>query len=404
MNILYICDEFPPGKTGGIGSVVNVLSQKLAAQGHRIFIVGLCPHGYGAPDFEDMGNIKVWRLRYKTDIGLISGDYNFKDKVLTHLLRKSGIMAIDARAQLRKMFALIKQLIAIHKIDIIEMSDWNNFYFNARLRDIKVPDFDVPVVVKMHGTFSYFNKEQGLPIVKNMYLKEQSILNRANVLTAVSNYTGNVCRELYKLPAEITTLYNGVVVNNDESVVERIDGKVIFTGSLFYKKGIFSLIKAWSLVLKKRPDARLYVYGKGEQAPLERLMDEQTSRTVFFNGHISRSELLDVLLTGQLAVFPSYSETFGLGVVEAMSMKCPVIYTKRSCGPEIVADNKEGLLVNPDNVEEIAETIIKMLADKPLAGEFSEAAFEKVKRNFNIDKIALAHISFYEDTIVRYKQ
>jgi glycogen synthase len=46
MNILYICDEYPPGPNGGIGSVVQNLARELVKQGHKVYVVGLYPIGY----------------------------------------------------------------------------------------------------------------------------------------------------------------------------------------------------------------------------------------------------------------------------------------------------------------------------------------------------------------------
>lgn len=47
MNILFICDEYPPGKNGGIGTVVQNLGRELVKQGHSIFVVGLYHFSYG---------------------------------------------------------------------------------------------------------------------------------------------------------------------------------------------------------------------------------------------------------------------------------------------------------------------------------------------------------------------
>jgi len=60
---------------------------------------------------------------------------------------------------------------------------------------------------------------------------------------------------------------------------------------------------------------------------------------------VSTPVLLQALNAAEVAAFPSYTETFGLAAVEAMACGCPTVYTKRSCGPEIVRDGVTGLLV-----------------------------------------------------------
>ncbi len=403
MNILFICDEYPPGKNGGIGSITKMLAEKLHEQGHGVYVVGLYPHGFGGDDTEDQNNIKIWRLRYRTDVGLISGDNTLKDKVLVHSLRKSGIMNLDATQQLKKMMGFIAELIRTYKIDVIEMPDWNNFYFNVSLTNLTIPRFKVPLIVKMHGTLSYFNSEQDLPVSEKMFLKERYVFKRADAVCGVSKYTTSYCKRLYKLDKDPRVLYNGIEAKPYKGSQSRLNANhVVFSGSLFHKKGIFSLVKAWKKVISKLPGANLHVYGKGNTEMLIALLDDETRPFVKFYGHVSRQHLMKELEIADLAVFPSYSETFGLGVVEAMSVGCPVIYTKRSCGPEIVEHNKEGILVDPDSPEEISESIVSLLSDPALRSQMSLAAYKKASTQFNINAIAEQHIAYYKEVIEAY--
>ena len=79
-----------------------------------------------------------------------------------------------------------------------------------------------------------------------------------------------------------------------------------------------------------------------------------------------------------------------------MSMGCPVIYTKRSCGSEIITDNENGLLIDPDNIIEIEEAISKLLNDKLLRENFSANAFTSVKNKFNVVNSAKEHVDYYK--------
>lgn len=400
MKILFICDEYPPGKTGGIGSVTKLLADTLCKNGHQVFVAGIYAHGYGGKDYEEQNGVRIWRLRYKTDVGLISGNDTLKDKLIVHALRKTGILTTDAANRLKELIHLINDLIEKHGIDIIEMPDWNNFYFNIHLKDLKIPDLKIPLTVKMHGTLSYFNQEQHLPVRESMYAKERSVFERADTISSVSLYTANICKDLYHLKKPVKVLHNGVEVKGYVETEKRRNlHSVIFTGSLFYKKGIFSLIKAWKDVLKEIPDATLHVFGKGDQSALLSLLDEKEKPKVIFHGHVKREHVLKELELADLAVFPSYSETFGLGVVEAMSLGCPAIYTKRSCGPEILENHKEGLLVDPDNLKEISDSIVLLLKNAALRKEMSLAAYKKVKEKFDIDFIASEHVGFYRQVI-----
>ena len=68
--------------------------------------------------------------------------------------------------------------------------------------------------------------------------------------------------------------------------------------------------------------------------------------------------------------------------IEAMSTGCPVIFTKRATGNEIIRDGFDGLLVDPDNIEEIANSVIWLLTNEKEANIIGIRGYEKVKEKF----------------------
>jgi glycosyltransferase involved in cell wall biosynthesis len=85
--------------------------------------------------------------------------------------------------------------------------------------------------------------------------------------------------------------------------------------------------------------------------------------------------------------------------IEAMSAGCPVIYTKRSVGPEIVKDEESGVLIDPDDIQGIAGAIIRLADNEGLRNSFAGRALEDVRNKFNIKNSALMHIAFYRQVI-----
>src|SRR5690606_32803321 len=142
----FICEEYPPGRNGGIGTMVKTLYKELVKLGHQVYIVGLYAHGYGQKNFEIDHNIKVWRFRRFTDIGLISNNFSLKDKSLLKFLKACYLYKLDAQASYKKLFIFISLLIQKEKIDIIEAQNWTAF-LQVRI-PINMPVFNIPVVVK----------------------------------------------------------------------------------------------------------------------------------------------------------------------------------------------------------------------------------------------------------------
>jgi glycosyltransferase involved in cell wall biosynthesis len=73
-------------------------------------------------------------------------------------------------------------------------------------------------------------------------------------------------------------------------------------------------------------------------------------------------------------------------LLEAMAMKVPVISTKISAIPELIEDQKNGVLVNPNDHDELLDAVVNLLASPDKRNEFGKAGRETVLSDFDIDK------------------
>jgi glycosyltransferase involved in cell wall biosynthesis len=110
-----------------------------------------------------------------------------------------------------------------------------------------------------------------------------------------------------------------------------------------------------------------------------------------------------VFSSARVAVFPSYTETFGFTAFEAMSRGCPTIYTRRPPGPELVEDGVQGLLVDPDDPTEIADAILRLLKDNELARRLSSNGRALVNERFSLETVLPQNLYFYETCISRFQ-
>ena len=400
MNILYVCEEYPPGKNGGIGTMVKVLGREFVKQGHNVYVVGLYPHGYSQANYEEDQGVKIWRLRYRTDIGLIKNNYSITDILFFRFLKYSRLLHWDAGVSTTALFNFISKMIGQFHIDIIEMPDWNTFLHN-RLTTLSIPVFKVPLVVKLHCSHSYLRNEMNSPLNKRIFAAEQHLLHRADMVSAVSFYTAGETKKLFGYTKEISVLYNSINIL-PASDKKKIDNKIIFTGAFTKIKGVHSLLKAWNLVNRLAPSLTLHLYGKGPVTDLKKILTKKALPTVTFHAHVAREILLEELATSAVAVFPSYSECFSMAPIEAMTAGCAVIYTTKSSGPELITDMENGLLVDPDDVNAIANTIIQLIENKNLRQAIAEAGKKSVAEKFNISNAIQQHINFYTKAITEF--
>jgi glycogen synthase len=113
MNILLICDEYPPCKHGGIGTVTQNLAREFVALNHNVFVCGFYPYYRIGKEFESDMGVKVFRKFY--------GNY-LKLKLSKHPLF-GKIFKINKEFSLYLEF--LEELIIKEQIDIIEIPDFN---------------------------------------------------------------------------------------------------------------------------------------------------------------------------------------------------------------------------------------------------------------------------------------
>ena len=401
MTILFICNEYPPGNNGGIGSATQNLARQLVKDGHSVLVAGLYPYGYQQKDHESDQGVNVWRIRYGLDIGLIRNNYSLSDTVLNKILKSTGMLNRDVHKSLNRLFTFLSALIREYNVDIIEWPDWNH-YFQQANGPINYPPWKVPLVVKLHGTSTYIAWQMNVSKDEKIYNFEKQHILRANALVAVSKNLAANMQRFYRLNKKIEIIYNGIEIPTLPEIKEPEGSTVIFSGSLSENKGLTGLMKAWNLVYRAFPSAKLLVYGKGNPKPFKEKLDSAAMASVSFKGHVAKTVLMTVLTKACAAVFPSYIEGFALSPLEAMSAGCPVIYTSRASGPELIDSGVNGLLVDPDNHREIADNILLLLHDRKLGQRLSQNGRNTVINKFNIVLSAKKHIEFYSSVIDGY--
>src|SRR4051812_5068560 len=78
MKVLFICDEYPPGKNGGIGTAVQSLARALVRMGHEAYVAGLYTYFYGQKNYENDQGVHVWRFRYGINLGVEKNIFCYK--------------------------------------------------------------------------------------------------------------------------------------------------------------------------------------------------------------------------------------------------------------------------------------------------------------------------------------
>jgi glycosyltransferase involved in cell wall biosynthesis len=180
------------------------------------------------------------------------------------------------------------------------------------------------------------------------------------------------------------------------------------------EKGHATLLEAWPRVLERVPEARLLVIGEGGQRELleaqaesmgllgeacsgDRCVGTRGARPgakVLFTG--LRDDIPAVTAALDLAVLPSYREAQGLAILEAMALRRPVVATAVGGVPEMIENERTGLLVPPRDATALGTAIARLLTDHPLADTLARAGHDYVQANFSIEAMIGAVAQVYE--------
>jgi glycosyltransferase involved in cell wall biosynthesis len=181
---------------------------------------------------------------------------------------------------------------------------------------------------------------------------------------------------------------------------------VLFLSRIDRKKGIDLLLPAFAGLRSQHPEAVLVIAGDGDRALLGELkiqadqlgLNEGVQWAGFLEGQVKRDALVDA----DVFVLPSYSENFGVAVVEAMACGVPVIVSDQvGIHPEI-AEAKAGLVVEC-SVPQLEEALKKAVSDSLWRGKTSGNALQ-LARTFAPEMIASRLVKIYERIRIHHGQ
>ncbi len=213
---------------------------------------------------------------------------------------------------------------------------------------------------------------------------------------------------------KIDLIYNAVEtdqtaqIEDGKSIIESLklpsDRIVLVTaGRLTWAKGYEDLIRALAILVKE--DNRIFclVAGAGElQESLKTLIEQEgLSRHVVLLGHVSRDKILSLIATGDIFVMPSRSEGTPIALLEAASLKKPILATNVGGIPELVKNEEESLLVEAGSVSGLVNGIQRLIQDPALSQRLGENAYRRVLRDFSLDVQAHATIQTYNRALRR---
>lgn len=232
-------------------------------------------------------------------------------------------------------------------------------------------------------------------------LLERFALARAHVAIAVSRWGAEVlvARGYVDSGRRLEVVHNGVSSSRLTGDVARLRPEdrsgLLFVGRLAPEKGVDTLLRALALA---GGDARLALVGTGpEEAGLRRLADrEGVSGRVLFRGSLDPAAVRATMARSAALVLPSRAENFPLVLLEAMASGLPVVATGVGGVPELALNERNALLVPPDDPEALASALGRVLGDPTLRAALA-AAGRRTARDYTWDRVTARYLELAEE-------
>ena len=371
MKIALVCNEFPPRAGGGIGRFSIQFARALIERGHSVRVYEL-----GSTDSES-SHLGVRVRTVSTRLGAPC-------RFLVNRMRLASAINSDAAANL---------------VDVVEAPEFEGLLAFGKLA--------VPIALRLHHSATSIARYRGCRPSPLVHFCESRCLRRIRNWIAVSRFilqrtsTVHLCDpDRYAVITNPAPDVGGVQRRRDTD-----RPYLLFAGRLETSKGVLSLARAASPVLAKETNLRLVFAGQdcGTAEPVAHAIlsciDKSVQDRVEFLGHVSHGRVLQLMSAATAFVLPSYFESSGLVALEAMALGVPVVFTRRTAGPELIDDGANGILVDPDEVEDFSKKLSHLVANGGFADAIGRAGKLHVQRKHSIGACIDATMEFYSTLV-----
>jgi len=363
MNVLYDHQIFSHQKTGGISRYFCEIISELDKDDDFSAILPLMFHN----------NIYLNEMGHN---GFFVGNVNMRGK--TKLMYKLNELAMK-----------YKMSTDSGSFDIVHPTYYDPYILNSLAKKPMV----LTIYDMTHERFPEFFSANDSTTANKLKLA-----NRADAILAISESTKNDIVEFFNVPAgkiTVTHLASSFHATRRDDL-NICDGRfILFVGSRAGYKNFTRFVEAMGMVADRYPDITLLCAGGGS------FNAEESLYLTKCNVKAKQIDVSDEVLAScyadaELFVFPSLYEGFGLPILEAFSMGCPVCISSTSSLPEVAGN--AAVSFDPSSSESIAGAIVNVLGDRSMRESLIKSGHERLKE-FSWEKTAQETKNVYKSLV-----
>jgi glycosyltransferase involved in cell wall biosynthesis len=364
LKICHVSLTFPP-VLSGISTAIESVCKELAKRGHEV---------------------EVLTVTIKKTYFVKANEKLYDDSQYNFVIKRFNCASLPILAQLnfsKKVgeYLATKDFDVIHLHSPLILPPKGNHRFYVTMHNIIKSDLSAS------NFKNWYTMSTLLAYIPISHFEKRCVSEAERVI-CVSKATEKIVKEAYgKKDDSFEVVYNGldpntlVPVNLDYKTKDK--DYILYTGLFIARKGIDNILKVAKILNKMD----FVLVGTG---PLFNKYKSMANRlgvdNVLMTGKILRFELLKRYREARIFLFPTYFDTFGISVLEAMFSGLPVVSTNVGGIPELITHEVEGILVPPGDIDAMVKWIRKLMNDECLRERLAKAAKDKANKEFTIEK------------------
>jgi glycosyltransferase involved in cell wall biosynthesis len=388
MNIAFVCQSYPP-MVSGAALVIQRLAEGLADLGHSVLVLSASDQGIAYS--EDFVDLKLVRLR------------SFHNPV-----RVGQYFVIWSQDD-------IVQELTHFQPDILHTHDPLNIGVAALRASQKV---NIPMILTIHQLPWFITTYLSIqPRVKNflegrIWQYSQWFIQQCEGLVTPSQMIAEIVETNTDFLPQVIS--NGVDLDLFSPLLNHQEAQelckkyglcpdhpvLLYVGRIDKDKRVDLVIRAAARVIQEI-DVQLFIVGDGKQKD-ELIQLSHTlgiDKNCFFPGYISKhDDLPGVYRMASVFITASEIEVQSSVVLEAAASGLPVVTVRASSMPELVIDGENGYLVQPGDIDGMADRLVSLVKDPIRTKRMGHAAREKVERHSN-ERFIIEHEQLYKSVL-----
>ncbi|GGC48733.1 glycosyltransferase family 4 protein [Haloferax sulfurifontis] len=366
---ILLCSDYVPPSDGGVEQVVQKLAAHLVDEG---FEVGIFTLDDGSREFD---------LQSRPEISF----YTSSAIDLTDIIGLQSMFSVPALAKFRRVIQEFQP-------DVVHAH--NRFFYTSVLAALHSLYSDYKLVTTLHlGDIGMISGVGGAAAKTFEQTISRFVISQSDQVIGVSAAAESIAQSL---GAKQTAVVRNSVDVEDFSPTPTNEKSLLYIGRLVRNNGIQDLLTALPGILDAHPDAVVHIVGSGplEEDVREFIESNGISDSVTIHGYVE--DISEMYNRASVFCRPSYSEGLPLTMLESMASGVPPVVTGIAGVPEVVEDNKTGVLLNPGEPKAIEQNINDLFNCPKRRERLSKTARKYVSENLTWEQRTKRVMNVYD--------